>query len=182
MAKPLGLKYVLVPAPWVPAKPLGLKYDLVPAPWVPAKPLGLKYDLVPAPWVPAPWAPAPWVLVPNTSRIQNKEVYATLCLQALGRMGKIDQALFVLRHCYGGMIALGATTFWETFVQAPEYISSNIPWATGALPTHVPWSWSGVTSLCHPWAAGTIPLACYPCLSRSKHRTVYCAFRWVPLI
>ena len=33
-------------------------------------------------------------------------------LQALGRMGKAEQALFVLRNCYGGMIALGATTFW----------------------------------------------------------------------
>ena len=90
-------------------------------------------------------------------------------LQALGRMGKIEQALYTLRNCWGGMIALGATTFWETFPQAPEYISGDIPWiprtgaaaaaaATGAAkvstPTHVPWSWSGITSLCHPWAAG----------------------------
>ena len=54
------------------------------------------------------------------------------------------------------MIKLGATTFWETFVQAPELISGDIPWATdGAVtPTRVPWSWSGITSLCHPWAAG----------------------------
>lgn len=34
-------------------------------------------------------------------------------LQALGNMGKAEQALFVLRNCYGGMIAMGATTFWE---------------------------------------------------------------------
>lgn len=34
-------------------------------------------------------------------------------LQALGNMGKMEQALFVLRNCYGGMIAMGATTFWE---------------------------------------------------------------------
>jgi hypothetical protein len=33
-------------------------------------------------------------------------------LQALGRMGRHEQALFVLRKCYGGMIQLGATTFW----------------------------------------------------------------------
>jgi hypothetical protein len=37
-------------------------------------------------------------------------------LQALGRMGKLDQALFVLRHCYGGMIMNGATTFWYASV------------------------------------------------------------------
>jgi hypothetical protein len=49
-------------------------------------------------------------------------------LQALGRMGKAEQALFVIRKCYGGMIELGATTFWETFAQAPEVISGSIPW------------------------------------------------------
>jgi hypothetical protein len=44
-------------------------------------------------------------------------------------MGKAEQALFVLRNCYGGMIAMGATTFWETFPHAPEYISGDVPWA-----------------------------------------------------
>jgi hypothetical protein len=48
-------------------------------------------------------------------------------LQALGNMGKAEQALFVLRKCWGGMIALGATTFWETFAHAPEYATHSQP-------------------------------------------------------
>ena len=75
-------------------------------------------------------------------------------LQALGRMGRAEQALFVLRRCYGGMIAAGATTFWETFAQAPEYISGDLPPPPAHQPALVPWTWSGITSLCHPWAAG----------------------------
>ena len=78
-------------------------------------------------------------------------------LQALGRMGKAEQALFVVRKCYGGMIELGATTFWETFAQAPVLISGDIPWmsnTTQATPHNVPWTWSGITSLAHPWSSG----------------------------
>lgn len=76
-------------------------------------------------------------------------------LQALGRMGKHEEALWVLRKCWGGMIALGGTMFWETFAQAPEWISGDWTPAPGAaLPTRVPWSWSGTTSLAHPWGAG----------------------------
>ena len=80
-------------------------------------------------------------------------------LQALGRMGRVEQALFVLRACYGGMLQLGATTFWETFATAPEVISGDAATWNGAstgmaTPAFVPWTWSGITSLCHPWAAG----------------------------
>eukprot|EP00937_MAST-01D_sp_MAST-1D-sp2_P005240 g5240.t1 len=82
-------------------------------------------------------------------------------LQALGNMGpaRAEHALYVLRHCYGGMIQSGATTFWETFAAAPEVISGDAAaWSGsapgGALPDIVPWTWSGITSLCHPWAAG----------------------------
>ena len=59
--------------------------------------------------------------------------------------GRAEEALFVLRNCYGGMIALGATTFWETFPHAPEYISGDVPWLASSKhqPTKVPWSWSG---------------------------------------
>jgi len=52
---------------------------------------------------------------------------------------------------------MGATTFWETFAVAPEVISNNVPWWSGNYshgPTLVPWTWSGITSLCHPWSAG----------------------------
>ena len=46
--------------------------------------------------------------------------------------------------------------FRETFAHAPEYISGDLPWinATGGHPSNVPWTWSGVTSLAHPWGCG----------------------------
>ena len=67
-------------------------------------------------------------------------------LQALGRMGKHEEALWVLRKCWGGMIELGGTMFWETFAQAPEWISGDwTPSPGAALPTRVPWSWSGTS-------------------------------------
>ena len=77
-------------------------------------------------------------------------------LQALGHMGKHDEALWLLRNCWGGMIKIGATTYWETFPQAPEVISGDYHLAlpNTTTPTRVPWSWSGTTSLCHPWGAG----------------------------
>ena len=61
----------------------------------------------------------------NICQLSPFNTYWTL--QALGRMGKAEQALFVLRNCYGGMIKLGATTFWETFAHAPEFISGDLP-------------------------------------------------------
>lgn len=46
----------------------------------------------------------------------------------------------------------------ETFAHAPELISGDLPREmtdpTTAKPTFVPWTWSGITSLCHPWSAG----------------------------
>lgn len=44
----------------------------------------------------------------NICQLSPFNTYWTL--QALGRMGRSEQALFVLRKCYGGMIELGATT------------------------------------------------------------------------
>ena len=48
------------------------------------------------------------------------------------------------------------TTYWETFAQAPELISGDyhVAQPNTTSPTRVPWSWSGTTSLCHPWGAG----------------------------
>jgi hypothetical protein len=89
----------------------------------------------------------------NICQLSPFNTYWTL--QALGRMGKAEQALFVLRKCYGGMIELGATTFWETFAHAPEFISGDLPPSmtgpTAVNPSFVPWTWSGITSLCHPY-------------------------------
>ena len=99
----------------------------------------------------------------NICQLSPFNTYWTL--QALGRMGKAEQALFVLRKCYGGMIELGATTFWETFAHAPEFISGDLPPSmTGPSvdkPSFVPWTWSGITSLCHPYVTpspSSVPL------------------------
>jgi hypothetical protein len=51
----------------------------------------------------------------------------------------------------------GRCCFHRTFPHAPEYISGDVPWAlskNGSHPSNVPWSWSGITSLAHPWSAG----------------------------
>lgn len=41
---------------------------------------------------------------------------------------------------------------------APEHISGDLPPSmtdpAAVNPSFVPWTWSGITSLCHPWAAG----------------------------
>jgi len=62
-------------------------------------------------------------------RLAKRVSFLCIFLRVQGNMGKAEQALFVLRNCYGGMIAMGATTFWETFPHAPEYISGDVPWA-----------------------------------------------------
>ena len=36
-------------------------------------------------------------------------------LQALGKMGKLDQAKAAIELCWGGQIKLGGTTFWEVY-------------------------------------------------------------------
>eukprot|EP01121_Diplochlamys_sp_Union-15-3_P007992 TRINITY_DN2085_c0_g1_i1.p1 TRINITY_DN2085_c0_g1~~TRINITY_DN2085_c0_g1_i1.p1 ORF type:complete len:839 (-),score=151.85 TRINITY_DN2085_c0_g1_i1:54-2570(-) len=71
-------------------------------------------------------------------------------LQALGRMNKIEQAIYVIEHCWGGMIKLGATSYWEIF--SPEWVSWFID--SDYLPEKVPNGENGWTSLSHPWGAG----------------------------
>ena len=69
-------------------------------------------------------------------------------LQALGRMGKHDDALSSMRDMWGGMIGYGGTTTFEVY--RPSWnaaIGKNAP---------VPNSQSGIVSLCHPWGAGPV--------------------------
>ncbi|HET6385799.1 MAG TPA: alpha-L-rhamnosidase C-terminal domain-containing protein [Armatimonadota bacterium] len=67
-------------------------------------------------------------------------------LQAMGRMGRWDEALATVRDCWGGQIEYGGTTFFEVY--RPSWnsaIGRNDP---------VPNCQCGFTSLCHPWGAG----------------------------
>lgn len=67
-------------------------------------------------------------------------------LQGMAQVAAWPQAGALLDRCWGGMLQLGATTFWESF--RPEWLSllaANDPIFNGA---------HGYTSLCHPWSSG----------------------------
>lgn len=49
--------------------------------------------------------------------------YGYYMLQALAQSGEYQQALDIIRQFWGGMLDLGATTFWEDF---------NLDWAQNA--------------------------------------------------
>jgi hypothetical protein len=81
-------------------------------------------------------------------------------LLAMAKANNIDGALNIIREYWGGMLALGATTFWEDF---------NIDWMENAgrideLPqegkvdvhaTYGDYCYIGLRhSLCHGWASG----------------------------
>ncbi|MBU3664636.1 MAG: hypothetical protein FGM15_01980 [Chthoniobacterales bacterium] len=67
-------------------------------------------------------------------------------LQGMTAAGCHTSALALLKRCWGEMLALGATTFWESF--RPEW--------RDFLPAceQIPNGMHGFTSLCHPWSAG----------------------------
>ncbi len=67
-------------------------------------------------------------------------------LQGMVTSGCFESAIGLLRRCWGGMLALGATTFWESF--RPEWQEFLKP--CGPLPNGA----HGFTSLCHPWSSG----------------------------
>jgi hypothetical protein len=69
-------------------------------------------------------------------------------IQAMGRMGKHDDALSSIRDMWGGMIHNGGTTTYEVY--RPSWNDAIAP--TDAVPN----SQSGIVSLCHPWGAGVV--------------------------
>lgn len=89
--------------------------------------------------------------------------YGFYMLQALAQAGEYQQAVDIIRQYWGGMLDLGATTFWEDF---------DLNWArnAGRLDEFVPegkddihgdfgaYCYSGFRhSLCHGWASGPTP-------------------------
>ena len=67
-------------------------------------------------------------------------------LQGMVHAGCVAEAMGLVRRCWGGMISLGATTFWEVF--RPEWVDLMKPCDPPPDGVH------GYTSLCHPWSAG----------------------------
>ena len=89
--------------------------------------------------------------------------YGYYMLQALAKAGEYQQALDIIRKYWGGMLDLGATTFWEDF---------NLDWSRNAarLDDFVPegkddihgdfgdYCYPGFRhSFCHGWASGPTP-------------------------
>ena len=69
-------------------------------------------------------------------------------IQALGNIGKYDDALSTIRDIWGGMLKQGGTTPYEVFRPSwNDFLEPNDP---------VPNSQSGIVSLCHPWGAGPV--------------------------
>ena len=86
-------------------------------------------------------------------------------MQARAKAGAMRGALDIIRRYYGAMLDLGATTMWEDF---------DLQWAEGAKPLDTllregeydvhgdngGYCYKGYRhSLCHGWAAGTVPFA-----------------------
>jgi len=70
-------------------------------------------------------------------------------LQGIGKMGKLDEARGMIDLCWGGMIRLGATSFWEVFDS--DWLGQIEPNAP------IPGFMNGRTSLDHPYASGATP-------------------------
>lgn len=81
-------------------------------------------------------------------------------LQALAQAGKIEKSLDIIREYWGGMLALGATTFWEHFDLKWMENASRIDELTppGKKDVHGEngdYCYVGYRhSLCHGWASG----------------------------
>lgn len=89
--------------------------------------------------------------------------YGYYILEAMAKAGDYDGALKVIREYWGGMLDLGATTFWEDFDVLDVANSGRIDVVT---PTHKKdihgdfgeFCYVGFRhSLCHGWASGPTP-------------------------
>ncbi len=84
-------------------------------------------------------------------------------LSAAAKAGKYSEALGMMRDYWGGMLKMGATTFWEDF---------DVDWMDNAAPIDEPvpegkrdihgdygaYCYTGLRhSLCHGWASGPVP-------------------------
>lgn len=86
--------------------------------------------------------------------------YGFYVLQALGKAGELDAALDIIRTYWGGMLDVGATTFWEDFDLAWTKNSSRIDELVPAGKKDIhgdfgAYCYEGFRhSFCHGWASG----------------------------
>ena len=66
-------------------------------------------------------------------------------VRALGVLS-LPHAIDAVKLCWGGMLELGATTFWEAF--APDWVHTFAP------SDPIPGFANGETSMCHPYGSG----------------------------
>jgi alpha-L-rhamnosidase len=94
----------------------------------------LVYDIVPEEEVPFV-ADALLELISADPKKPNINVYGMYwVLEALGKSGKIEQSLEVIRQYYGYMLAQGATTWWEVFSIYPNQ-NQSLSHGWGGAPT-----------------------------------------------
>ncbi len=91
-------------------------------------------------------ADAPAWTVPRSSDLAGSEVmspyYGNYVLSAYGKLGQVQAGIDLLRRYWGGMLARGATTWWEVF--DPSF-APDMNWALDRMP---------YVSLCHGWSSG----------------------------
>ena len=86
--------------------------------------------------------------------------YGLYVLEALARAGEIDAALDLIRRYWGGMLDLGATTFWEDFDLAWTGNAARIDELVPQGKKDIHGDFGGYCyegfrhSLCHGWASG----------------------------
>lgn len=88
------------------------------------------------------------LLADPVQRISYSPFNQYFLTDALSRAGLADAACDTVDRCWGGMLRLGATCFWESY--RPEWNAVFQPNAP------VPNGMHGYTSLCHPWGAGVL--------------------------
>ncbi len=89
--------------------------------------------------------------------------YGYYMLQAMAKAGRVSEALDIVRQYWGGMLQLGATTFWEDFdvswLENAARIDELMP--EGKVDVHKTYGDycypSLRHSLCHGWASGVTP-------------------------
>ncbi len=69
---------------------------------------------------------------PDQPRVQILGMYAVL--MGLGRVGRVDDGIAVIRSFFGSMIDRGATTWWENFT-ADQHYTASMSHAWGSSPT-----------------------------------------------
>lgn len=76
-------------------------------------------------------------------------------IQGLVALGRPAEALAAARLCWGPMLALNATSFWEVSGYGGQLAAALGPASAGEpYPPPVPAHSSGSDSMCHPWSSG----------------------------